>query len=340
MATPRSIALKKPLTKIPARKKLASANPKKVSSKEDPVIGVVGLGIMGSSIATNLLKSGFRVVGFDTSVDQQKAMRKEGIKILPTVEALASESQYIFTSLPSVGALKVVVAAIAKSGKKGIAVAELSTLPHEAKEEARAFLAKHQITFLDCPLSGTGAQAKTRDLAVYASGDQKTIDAMDHVFEGFARARYYVGEFGAGMKMKLVANLLVAIHNVSTAEALLLGTRLGLDAKQIVDVIGDGAGSSRMFQVRAPMMVKRNWDEATMKIEVWAKDMHLIGEALKANAIPAPLFSTTIPIYNAASATGHDKDDTAVVYEVLEQWAKPISSKKSKNSKTTKKSKK
>ena len=87
---------------------------------------------------------------------------------------------------------------------------------------------------LDCPLSGTGARARTRDLAVYASGDARSIRALASVFEGFARVRYDVGSFGKGMRMKLVANLLVAIHNVSTAEALMMGVRCGLDAATVV----------------------------------------------------------------------------------------------------------
>src|SRR5262249_6176241 len=138
------------------------------------------------------------------------------------------------------------------------------------------------------------------------------------VFEGFARARYDVGDFGNGMRMKLVANLLVAIHNLSTAEALLLGERSGLDPAQVLRVVADGAGGSRMFQVRGPMMVQRRWDEATMKVGIWQKDMRLIQEALQRTETPAPLFSASLPVYNAAMALGHGEDDTAAVYAVLE----------------------
>jgi L-threonate 2-dehydrogenase len=115
-----------------------------------------------------------------------------------------------------------------------------------------------------------------------------------------------------------VANLLVAIHNVSTAEAILMGVRSGLDAATIVKVVADGAGGSRMFQVRGPAMVKRSWGEATMKVSTWQKDMRLINDALQATDTSAPLFATTMPIYNAAMALGHGSDDTASVYSVLE----------------------
>ena len=144
---------------------------------------------------------------------------------------------------------------------------------------------------------------------------------MTEVFKGFSRSQFTVGEFGNGMKMKLVANLLVAIHNVSTAEAILFGKQMGLDPKMIVDVVADGAGGSRMFQVRGPMMVNRTWDDATMKINVWQKDMAIIYEALRALSVPAPLFTACIPVYLAAMAQGHAMDDTAAVYAVLEKFA-------------------
>ncbi|MEK9721407.1 MAG: NAD-binding protein, partial [Quisquiliibacterium sp.] len=237
----------------------------------------------------------------------------------PQIELLVS-------SLPSSAALMHVCQVLAKAQPaQGSAnrrvLAETSTLPIADKLAARELLAAAGIGMIDAPLSGTGAQARTRDLAVYASGEQRDIDAMAAVFEGFARVRYDVGEFGNGMRMKLVANLLVAIHNVSSAEALVFAQRLGLDPARVVEVVSDGAGSSRMLQVRGPMMASRGWQDATMKIDVWAKDMSIIGEALAELAVPAPLFAACVPVYHAAKAQGHALHDTASVYAVLERLA-------------------
>ncbi|MEI7427570.1 MAG: NAD(P)-dependent oxidoreductase [Betaproteobacteria bacterium] len=300
---------------------------KKINVQEKPVVGFIGLGIMGSAMSANLHQAGFHVFGFDPSPKQQKVMKKEGIDIQANVADVASKANHILLSLPSVPALMQVAKDIAASAKKGTVVAELGTLPIDAKEAARDILAKAGVILLDCPLSGTGAQAKTRDLVVYASGDKKAIQEMRPVFDGFARAMYNIGDFGQGMKMKLVANHLVAIHNVASAEAILLGVQMGLDANQIVEVIGNSAGSSRMFQVRGPAMANRTWSEATMKIDVWNKDMHLISGAIESYAVPAPVFASCIPVYNAANALGHAKDDTAVVYKVLENWSAPLAKK-------------
>ena len=110
---------------------------------------------------------------------------------------------------------------------------------------------------LDCPISGTGAQARAGDVVVYASGPRKRLSRRRAGPGGFARAHHYVGPFGAGSKMKFVANLLVAIHNVAAAEALVLAMKAGLDPAMTLKIVADGAGGSRMLQVRGPMMVGR-----------------------------------------------------------------------------------
>jgi 3-hydroxyisobutyrate dehydrogenase-like beta-hydroxyacid dehydrogenase len=290
-------------------------------------VGVIGLGIMGSAMAGNLQDAGFAVTGIDLNPAARKKMTPKLTRVGSAPAALVGKTSHIISSLPSVAALMAVSAELASQAvslglaKGSLVLAETSTLPIEDKQAARKLLAKAGIKMIDTPLSGTGAQARTRDLTVYASGEAAAIRHMGEVFKGFSRAQFSVGEFGNGMKMKLVANLLVAIHNVSTAEALLFGKHLGLDTQKMVDVVADGAGGSRMFQVRGPMMATRGWDDATMKIEVWQKDMAIIDEALRALNVPAPLFSACIPIYRAAMAQGHALHDTAAVYAVLEKFA-------------------
>jgi len=282
-------------------------------------VGVIGLGIMGSSISANLVKAGFTVHGTDPVAKARTRLKKSGGRPWGSLSELAAQCRWIVASLPDEAALESVCEELARSGQRGTVVAETSTLPETAKARARDHLAKAGIILLDCPLSGTGAQAITGDLAVYASGDARAIAGMAAVFAGFARVRYDVGDFGNGMRMKLVANLLVAIHNVSAAEAIALGVRSGLDATQIVEVVADGAGGSRMLQVRGPLMAARTWTETvTMKVSTWQKDMRLIAQALAATGTPAPLFAATEPVYNAAIGLGHGSHDTASVYSVLE----------------------
>ncbi|MEZ5649571.1 MAG: NAD(P)-dependent oxidoreductase [Burkholderiaceae bacterium] len=288
-----------------------------------PTVGVIGLGIMGSAIAVNLRQAGFRVIGADVSDGVRRRLRGKLDQVTADAGEVVAQAVRIVVSLPGVAALEAVSHALAgaRPGRSRIIVAETSTLPIEAKQAARERLAEARIALLDAPLSGTGAQARTRDLGVYASGEPAAIRAMKPVFAGFARQCFEVGAFGNGMRMKLVANLLVAIHNVSSAEALLFARRLGLDPARALAVVADGAGGSRMLSVRGPAMVGRRWQQATMKLEVWRKDMALIHGALEALDVPAPLFAACQPIYAAALAQGHALHDTAAVYAVLERMA-------------------
>ncbi|MEK6243411.1 MAG: NAD(P)-dependent oxidoreductase [Pseudomonadota bacterium] len=284
-------------------------------------VGIVGLGIMGSAMAANLLRAGFKVIGYDPVAACRSRHRKAGGMVAESARDVARSAAILITSLPSADALARVSKEISGEKHRRLVVIEASTLPIPVKEAARKRLAAAGVTLLDCPLSGTGAQARTRDLAVYASGPRAAIRRCIPVFKGFARAHYDLGKFGNGSKMKFAANLLVAIHNVSAAEAVVLARRSGLNPALAVKVLGDGAGSSRMLQVRGPMMAKRSYRDATMKVEVWQKDMKIIAEFARKLESPTPLFSATKAIYNAAMAQGYTRRDTASVCAVLERRA-------------------
>ena len=234
---------------------------------------------------------------------------------------VARREAVVITSLPSAAALGEVSESIARAGRRNAIVLETSTLPIPVKLEAQKRLAKRGVVLLDCPLSGTGAQARSRDLAVYLSGNRAACRKAVPIVEAIARAHYYVGPFGAGSKMKFVANLLVAIHNVSTAEALVLAMKAGLDPRRVLEAVGAGAGSSRMLQVRGPEMARGRYRPAAMKVDVWQKDMQIIGDFARQLACPTPLFAAAAPIYNAAVAMGFGAQDTASVCAVLEKMA-------------------
>jgi 3-hydroxyisobutyrate dehydrogenase-like beta-hydroxyacid dehydrogenase len=278
-------------------------------------IGVIGLGVMGSAMAANLLKAGFAVEGYDIAPKARAALRRIGGRPASAVSGV--RAPVLITSLPSARALHEVADAL----KTRCIVLETSTLPIEEKERARASLARKAITLLDCPLSGTGAQARAKDLVVFASGERRAFRKAAPFLPGFSRAHYYLGAFGNGSRMKFVANLLVAIHNVSSAEAFVLGMKAGLDPRTIYEVIANSAGASRMFQVRGPQMVANRYDEATISVALFQKDMKIIGEFAQALGAPTPLFNASAAVYTAAMALGHARRDTAAVCAVLEAMA-------------------
>jgi L-threonate 2-dehydrogenase len=284
-------------------------------------VGIVGLGIMGGAFAKNLVDDGWHVVGFDVDPARRKALARAGADIAANTKVLAGEVPTIITSLPSPEALERTVADIVAANVPQRVVIEASTFTLADKERAEAALKKAGHIALDCPVSGTGAQAKVKDLVIYASGDSKTIAKLRPLFLGFAKSVHDLGAFGNGSRMKYVANLLVAIHNVASAEAMVLGMKSGLDPQMIFDLVKPGAGNSRVFELRAPMMVKDDYEDATMKIKVWQKDLAVIGDYAASIGAPTPLMSATLPIYAAAMSTGHAMHDTAAVCAVLEAMA-------------------
>jgi putative dehydrogenase len=294
---------------------------KEESGMTQQTVGMIGLGIMGSAMSFNLGRAGFRVVGYDVAPRARAGHKRSGGVAAKSPRDVARRADIVITSLPSARALADVAAELAKSARRGTVVVETSTLPIEVKTAARDALAKRGVILLDCPLSGTGAQARAKDLLIYVSGERAAYKKIAPVLPGFTSANYYVGAFGSGSKMKFVANLLVAIHNVAAAEAMVLGMKAGLDPAMVLKVVAGGAGGSRMFQVRGPMMVKGDYSEATMKNEVWQKDMTIIGDFARSLECPTPLFAASAPIYNAAMAMGLGKEDTGAVCAVLEEMA-------------------
>ena len=284
-------------------------------------VAVVGLGIMGGAFAHNLAKAGWRVVGFDIDPARNRAMARAGVHIASDVAALAREAPTIITSLPKPAALDATVTAIVKAGVSPRLIVEASTFTIEDKRNAERVLRKAGHVLLDCPVSGTGTQAKTKDLAIYASGDSKSIRKLRSLFSAFARAVHDLGAFGNGSRMKYVANLLVAINNVASAEAMVLGLKAGLPARTVFEMVRTGAGNSRVFELRAPMMVSNRYDHPSMKVSVWQKDMAVIGDFARQLRCPTPMLDATVPIYNKAMRIGHAEHDTAAVCAVLEKAA-------------------
>jgi putative dehydrogenase len=285
----------------------------------DKTAGIVGLGIMGNAIARNLVDRGWRVIGFDIDAAKRAELAAAGVIIAADVGQVARDAPVIMTSLPSPAAVEDVAKKIAGSGQPPRIVIELSTLSIADKLRFEEILTKAGHIALDCPLSGTGAQAKNRDLVVYASGDSSAIAQCMPLFADFAKQSADLGAYGNGSRMKFVANHLVAIHNVATAEAMILAERAGLDPKLVVEMVGPGAGGSRMFQMRAPMMVEGVYEPATMKVSTWKKDMAIIAEFADDVGCETPLFTLTQPVYTKAMAMGLGDQDTAAVFEVLKK---------------------
>ena len=283
-------------------------------------VAVVGLGIMGGAFARHLARAGHRVGGFDPDPDRAATSRKQGVAVAADCAGAIRDAELVLLSLPNDAALdQTADALIHTRGNRddGLVVVELSTLDIECKRRNERRLAAAGIVLLDCPVSGTGAQADAADVVVYASGPEAAIATVEPVLRDFSRDVFSLGAFGNGMRMKLVANLLVAVHNVATAEALLLAKKSGIDPALFVEVIAAGVAQSRILELRGPLMGNRDYTPATMRLDLWQKDMGLIDAFVRGVDAPTPLFEATAPLYKAAVEHGLGDLDTAAIFEVL-----------------------
>ncbi len=287
-------------------------------------VGVVGLGIMGSAYAAHSIDAGFATAGFDVDAGAMEHFAAHGGRRAGTPRAVAQDADVVITALPSVAAMEAAFFGddgLAAGAHAGLTVVEASTFPLDAKERARSGMAERGVLVLDAPVSGTGSQARVKDVSFYASGERPAYDAVEDVLASMARSVRYVGAFGTGSKLKFVANLLVTIHNLSTAEAIVFAQKAGLDPAMMLEIVGDGAGSSRMLSVRGPMMVAGAYDEPTMKLDVYQKDIDIIAAFASEIGAPTPLFSQSATFYAAALAQGRGKQDTAAIASVLKTMA-------------------
>ena len=281
-------------------------------------IGLIGLGIIGSSILRNIHDSEFSPIGFDIDQKIIDTLNHEGLNTSSSLKEIIDQSSIIITSLPNNKALdETIDLIIQEDNRKVELLIETSTLSIECKIKNQERLNAINVDILDCPISGTGRQAENKDIVMYASGLKESYEMALPVLETFSRESFFLGDFGNATKVKLIANLLVSIHNVASAEAIRLGEKSGLDLNELYKVISSGAATSKIFELRAPMMIAKDYSPASMKMNVWKKDMELIRDMLDNHEIDSPLFKMTEQLYKKAEELDLNELDTASVMEVL-----------------------
>ncbi|MGH8914468.1 MAG: NAD(P)-dependent oxidoreductase [Acidimicrobiia bacterium] len=284
-------------------------------------IGMIGLGVMGSAMAANLISAGHDVLGHDIDPEKLTALVAGGGTGASSAGEVASVCDVVVLSLPTVAALTQVAEEIAASAhQEGLICLEAGTFPLEAKMSARQVLTAAGVDLLDTPLSGTGLQAADATLVVFASGSRQGYERARPVFDAIGRSTHYLGEFGNGSKMKYIANLLVAVHGLAAAEAHVLGIAAGLDPARVQEVMEDGVGSSKILEIRGPMMVADDYPPAA-RLDILLKDSKLIRDFARSVGAPTPLLDTAVPVYEQSSAAGLGDLDAAVLCRFLEDLA-------------------
>jgi putative dehydrogenase len=214
-------------------------------------VGLVGLGLLGHAVASRLTAAGgaYDVVGYDVVPERVAALERLGGRAAPSAAAVAAAAEAICVVLPSLAAVEEVILGVdglIARGRTGQTIIQMSTIsPTLTRRLAREVNGRGR-HFLDCPISGTSAMVARGNGVVFVGGDLAIFERWRGVLDAVLPRPVYVGEAGQAMVLKLVANLLVALHSAAAAEALTMARRAGLDLDLVLDVLGSGAAGSRI----------------------------------------------------------------------------------------------
>jgi 3-hydroxyisobutyrate dehydrogenase-like beta-hydroxyacid dehydrogenase len=285
-------------------------------------VGVVGLGLLGHAVASRLLAAedaAWDVLGYDIARDRVTDLVRLGGRGAASV-AEAAEADVVCVVLPSLASVEEVVLGpdgLVARGRPGQTLVQMSTIsPELTRRLAREVHAQGR-HFLDCPVSGTSGMVARGNGVIFVGGERALFDRWQSLLHAVLPRPVYVGEPGQAMVLKLVANLLVALHSAAAAEALTMARRAGLDLDLVLDVLGSGAAGSRMLEVRGPLIVKGEFP-AQMKLELFMKDLHLIQEAARELGASLPLTDVAERLYASMDTAGHGGEDLAVVVRAFE----------------------
>jgi len=286
-------------------------------------IGIVGVGLLGSSIALRLLQSGFEVTGYDTRREQIEATWPGGLRAAGTISEAAMGADAVFIILPSLESVEAVVCSpgglIETAPSKAILL-QMSTISPDLTRRLHKATSAKGLAFLDAPMSGTSAMVARGDCTILLGGDAEHVRKCLPVFEAITPRTVHVGNVGMASLAKLVTNLLVGLNTAALAEALVLGAKGGLDPAKMLEALAGTAASSRMMEIRGPLMVAEEFPPQ-MKLELFLKDLRLILEEGRRLEVPLPLTTTAQRLFATAGDAGAGAQDLAVVITTLKHLA-------------------
>jgi len=286
-------------------------------------IGIIGVGLLGSSVASRLLKRDFEVKGYDTRPEQIKALCAQGLIAARSIAEVAADTDAVFTILPSLESVETTM--IGTGGLIEIAppnctLIQMSTISPELTRRLGAAAAVKGLGFLDAPVSGTSTMVGRGDCAIFLAGDRARADACRPIFDAIAKKTVYVGDMGMASLAKLATNLLVGLNTAALAEAFVLAAKGGLAPAALLEILKDSAADSKMLEIRGPLMASHRFDPQ-MKIALFLKDFKLMLEEGLRLGVPLPLTSITQQLATAAAAAGRGEEDLAAIITTLERLA-------------------
>ncbi len=281
-------------------------------------IGFIGPGKIGLPICDNLIKSGYRVLGYRRHA-MDDFIKLGGVPVHSPAE-VGSEADVVFSCLPSSEALDEVVQGpngLVRSAHPGQLIVELGSHPVAVKSTYIAPLKEKGATFIDGEVSGTPGMVSQRKGVIYLGGDAEACKKVTPIVNGFADSCIYFGPFGAASKVKLVNNLLVALNIAATAEAMALGLKAGVDVDLMIKAIASGSGGSTQFAIRAPWMAQRRFFPVQGTVPALLHYFDMIGDLADETGVATPMLDRAAELYQRFVDMGLTDHDVAAMVDVI-----------------------
>ena len=281
-------------------------------------VGFIGVGKIGLPICQNLIKSGYRVLGYRRS-SLAEFEQGGGVAAASPAE-IAAQTSIVFSCLPSSQALAEVMQGprgCVASARPGQIFVELGSHPVADKQRHVAPLASKGAVFLDGEVSGTPGMVASRKAVIYLAGDKQACARAEPFVAGFSDSCLYFGPFGAASRVKLVNNLLVAVHIAATAEAMALGLKAGVDVDLMIKAIATGSGGSTQFGIRAPWMAQRKFLPAQGTAPALQHYFDMIRDFADEVGVATPMLERATELYDRFIAMGLADKDVAAMVDVI-----------------------
>ncbi len=298
----------------------AKARTAKVSNR----VGLVGLGAMGMGVAKNIIGAGFELYACDVSDAALRKVRRMGAVATRTAAEIAPHVDVLMILVVNAEQTESVLFGengAAQHLAKGSTVVASSTMPPAYAEKLGERLTEMGLRLVDAPVSGGAAGAAAGTMTIMAAGAPIAMRRVKPVFDAIASKVYKLGDTpGMGSKVKMINQLLAGVHIASSAEAMALGIRAGIDPETLYEVISNSAGSSWMFGNRVPHMLAGDYTP-TSAVEIFVKDLGIVLDSARAMKFPLPLTANAHQMFLAASAAGYGQEDDIAVIKIFERLA-------------------
>jgi 3-hydroxyisobutyrate dehydrogenase-like beta-hydroxyacid dehydrogenase len=279
-------------------------------------VGFIGMGIMGSRMAANLVKAGFDVHVWNRTRERAEEIEGAVVEDTPAGAAAVGTVITMVVDAPQVEEVLFGEDGAAAGLPEGGLVIDMSTIAPSASRAIAERLRERDIHFLDAPVTGSKPKAADGTLTIMAGGEAESFERARPLFEAMGKLVLHVGPQGHGSMVKLINNTVAAINTAAVAEGISLATRAGVDLDKLVEVISAGSGASAMLTLKAEPIIQRDY-ETLFKLGHMLKDVrHCIDEA-QALGMELPLAGAAEKLYTAADEAGHYDDDFAAVAESL-----------------------